>query len=912
MEAGSFLERIVRAAARRPALILSAVIVLGLGGALLASGLDPATDTDTVADTGSDAFEATERQREAFGGDAVVVLVRENLGNLLLATPEEGEETPDLARLFGLEGCLSGNVPEGVTPPGGADGPCGQIADAGLVKVVYGPATFINASVEQIGKEFLRKQTEAVAKSKRAGAAAREIARQRGLPPAEQRKAAKDAEEIAALTLVRETYQIALTYGLRDVPKFGDPRFTSTLVFDDQRGANTPKARFASLFPNPEAALVGVRLKPNLSAADRERAIDLVRAAVAMPEWKLRDGSYTVTGLPAVAKDVGREITDATIQLLLAALVAMAIVLLLVFRGRPRLLPLATALLAAAITFGGMALVGASLTLASVAVVPVLIGLAVDYAIQFQSRIEEVRREGTLSPGEAAARAARVGGPTIATATLATAVGFLALLLSPVPMVRGFGLALVIGIWVALACTLTAGTALYVLANRAPAPAPQRRRPVAALVAAWNGAVDLVLAAWDRVVLLLAPVGRALRSVLTPIGRGARRAGRGTLELATSRPLQLLLVAGAFAIVGWVASTQTSVDSDIQELLPADLPALQDLAALQSETGVAGEVGVLVEGDDLATPATIAWMRDLRARALRRYGYSADTGCGEAAICPATSLPDLYRTSASMRDRKSVRAVVDAVPPYFRSAVVRLPQWDRASLAFGIRLMPLDKQHEVIEWIRSQLDDAPPGVRAEVTGLPALTADANDALGSPLRRTLMMLAALVAVALALLLVLRSPRRALVPLVPIVLATGWSALMVWITNIPLNPMSAALGALVIAVATEFSVLLSGRYRQEREAGLDPHAALRRTYSSTGVAVLASGITAIVGFGVLVLSDIRMLSEFGFVTVVDLGVSLVGVLVVLPAVLLLAEGGRRTSAAPGGLWGRARRRLRPRPA
>ena len=39
--------------------------------------------------------------------------------------------------------------------------------------------------------------------------------------------------------------------------------------------------------------------------------------------------------------------------------------------------------------------------------------------------------------------------------------------------------------------------------------------------------------------------------------------------------------------------------------------------------------------------------------------------------------------------------------------------------------------------------------------------------------------------------------------------------------------------------------------------------------------------------LVVSDIRMLRDFGFVTVIDLTVALLGVLVVLPAVLVLAE-------------------------
>jgi hypothetical protein len=121
----------------------------------------------------------------------------------------------------------------------------------------------------------------------------------------------------------------------------------------------------------------------------------------------------------------------------------------------------------------------------------------------------------------------------------------------------------------------------------------------------------------------------------------------------------------------------------------------------------------------------------------------------------------------------------------------------------------------------------------------------------------------------------------------VLATGWSSLILFALRIPLNPMSVTLGALVIAISTEFSVLLAERYRQEREAGHEPGEALARTYDSTGAAVLASGVTAIAGFAVLVVSDIRMLRDFGFVTVVDLSVSLLGVLLVLPSVLLLAE-------------------------
>ena len=105
--------------------------------------------------------------------------------------------------------------------------------------------------------------------------------------------------------------------------------------------------------------------------------------------------------------------------------------------------------------------------MASIAVLPILIGLAVDYAIQFQSRIAEARRagggRGRRGPG---GRSRGRNAATIAIAALATGTGFLVLLLSPVPMVRGFGLLLVVGIAVALACALTAGPAAIVLFDR--------------------------------------------------------------------------------------------------------------------------------------------------------------------------------------------------------------------------------------------------------------------------------------------------------------------------------------------------------------------------------------------------------------------------------------------------------------
>ncbi len=186
-----------------------------------------------------------------------------------------------------------------------------------------------------------------------------------------------------------------------------------------------------------------------------------------MPENGAR---YVVTGVPVVVEGLADEVRGAISLLLVAAVLVMAGTLALVFRTRLRLLPLALGLAAVAMTFGALSLVGGDLTMATIAALPVLLGLAVDYAIQFQARHDEVRRRERLGAAEAAPRAAAAGGPTIATAGIATAVGFLVLLLSPVPMVRGFGALTVVGIVLALLCALTAGFAALVRFEGRSAP----------------------------------------------------------------------------------------------------------------------------------------------------------------------------------------------------------------------------------------------------------------------------------------------------------------------------------------------------------------------------------------------------------------------------------------------------------
>jgi uncharacterized protein len=866
----------------RPAPVIAIAALLAIMGAVGAGSLKPNGEAETLVDRGSETFQQTEEFKGKFGDDAVVVLVRGDLQNLVL--------TSNLGKILILEGCLAGTATEaqlarGIATPEA----CGEIAERRPARVVYGPGTFMSTFAEQINRQVQQQGQAALTEARAAAQAALRQARQQGLSAA-QAQAAAEAAQQGVFDRYRQLFgTIGLRYGSALLnASIDNPTFVSSIVFDQRIGGGTPKSKFSYLFPSSDSALISVRLRPELTEEERGEAIDLIREAVSDEAFALRGGSYLVSGVPVVVDGLTKEIQSEIVVLLVAALAVMAIVLALVFPPPLRLLPLLIALAASGVAFGILALFGGDLTMASIAGLPVLIGLAVDYAIQLQARFNEFRANGS-SPARAAAEAAAAGGPVIATACVASAAGFLVLLLSPIPMVRSFGILLVVGVLIAFAFALTAGLALLSLTGERDG----ERRPLG-----------------QRVPPRLARLRPRLPRRLAGARVRTDALGQRALAHSIAIPGKVLVAATVLALAGWIAGTRTEIVSDLRELVPRDLPELREVDALQEETGVSGQVDVSVTADDLTSPEVVAWMGDFRQRVLALGGFDGEfPSCldDEAQLCPAISLPDLFSSSSGPPDQERIQSVLSLLPPYFAQAVVQVDPatgaiGNTAVLSFGIKVMPFDEQKELIDQIRGQIDPGgeigppPEGVDVQVVGLPVLVADANAALAS--NRYLLTVAGLLAVALALLVIHRSARRALIPLVPVVLAPGWSALILEAADVPLNPMSATLGALVIAIATEFSVLLSARYHAERETGASVGEALRLTYSRTGAAVIASGLTAIAGFAVLALAAplqlivggdaIRMLTEFGLVAVVDLVVALAGVLLVLPAVLVWAEG------------------------
>src|SRR5260221_6376103 len=316
---------------------------------------------------------------------------------------------------------------------------------------------------------------------------------------------------------------------------------------------------------------------------------------------------------------------------------------------------------------------------------------------------------------EAARAAAASGGPTIGAACLATAAGFLALQLSPTPMVRSFALLLLIGIGIAFLPALTAGFAALSL----------RRNGIGGNRSSggwrWGGG----------------PPRRGGASSAEHRGGGRTdrtRPPERLLSLALSRPRLVLGVGLALALVGWGVGTQIETVSDIRSLAPQSLPAVRSLTELQNATGVSGELDVSVTAPNLADPATIEWMAAFKQRVLRSNGFRGENpSCLDADVCPGPALSDFLTRGGGELTSGGIRETLSALSSYDLRQVAPIdPRTGRighaALLSFGIRAQSLEDQQALIDRVRAEIGKpgSPGGPTARVTvhlaGLPVIAA----------------------------------------------------------------------------------------------------------------------------------------------------------------------------------------------
>ena len=234
-------------------------------------------------------------------------------------------------------------------------------------------------------------------------------------------------------------------------PSLDNPLFVASVLYDTEGAVSPPMQPF---IPDDEHVLIIVTPKGNLGDEEAlQAAKDIEDFFSAHP---LAEVDTTIVADTKLVDAISTSLGTNMVMLLVMVVLVMILILVLLFRVRWRLLSLLMVGVSALWTFGLMGYASVPLTMATMAVLPILVGLGIDYSIQFHNRYQE---EVTRSKSVAVAMVTSLSRmfPAVGIALLATIIGFITLYISEVPMIQDFGMILAIGI------ILSYVTALFLL-----------------------------------------------------------------------------------------------------------------------------------------------------------------------------------------------------------------------------------------------------------------------------------------------------------------------------------------------------------------------------------------------------------------------------------------------------------------
>jgi hydrophobe/amphiphile efflux-3 (HAE3) family protein len=588
---------------------------------------------------------------------------------------------------------------------------------------------------------------------------------------------------------------------------------------------------------NARNAQMITRLAGNASIEAEGSAATAVQEATAATS--IEGFTLLATGAPVLLKDINDYLRGGMLTLGGIALVVMLVVLAATFRVRTRLLPLLVTVIAIVWIFGLLGFVGFDLSLVTIAGLPILIGMGIDFAIQVHNRVEEELAVG--SADDPFGTTARWLGPPLVVAVVAAVIAFVSMQVSEVPMVRDFGVMLAVGIVLLLVAGVV--ITIAVLGGR------ERRRP--------SPRHDFGDAPTERAVAWL-----------------------GSLPQVTVIPL--VIAAVALFGFGLVAEDAFEIESDPRRWVDQDSAVIADLETLESETGSTSELGVYIQADDVLTQPMVDFATQLGVDGLAESNGRLITA--SSIYMTTYLLTDVPGAAPVIPSAENVVATLAQAPPDIAKSVIA-DDGGAANLIFRVGPGSLADLKTLVDGIEGALVTdltPPPGASATPSGLAVVGVGLLENVEA--NRALLTYVALGVVALWLLVRYRSVARMLVALVPVIMAVGTSSLVVAVAGFKLSPLTTISGPLVIATCTEFASLILARYLEERRRGLSPKEASDTASARTGKAFVTSALTTVGGFAVLMFSSLPLLRDFGAIVALNVAVALLAALVVQPPVLV----------------------------
>jgi predicted RND superfamily exporter protein len=322
------------------------------------------------------------------------------------------------------------------------------------------------------------------------------------------------------------------------------------------------------------------------------------------------------------------------------------------------------------------------------------------------------------------------------------------------------------------------------------------------------------------------------------------------------------------------------LQTDPVEWVDQSSEVIHDLDTIEREVGSSSELGMYVQADDVFSEGAVQFVHDFAYEQLDEHDVLLTAS---SIVTTVSFLMEVPGASIVPPTGDEVRAAYDVAPPDIQRFTANV---DERALNLIFRTGPssLERRAEVVNEIRGTVDP-PDGVRATPSGLAVVGVGLLENLEA--NRVLLTYLAIAFVFAFLTVRLRSVVRALLSLVPVLIAVGLASLVAWGFSLKLSPMTAVGGPLVVAACTEFTSLILLRFVEERGRGLDPKEAVDVAAARTGRAFIVSALTAIAGVAVIATSSLPLLRDFGIIVAMNVTVALLSALVFLPPMLVWAD-------------------------
>jgi hydrophobe/amphiphile efflux-3 (HAE3) family protein len=606
-----------------------------------------------------------------------------------------------------------------------------------------------------------------------------------------------------------------------------------TLLYSDS--GKLPKAMAQLLPKNGKYILIQMPTTAKASMNDYQACYSDIQDALKKSGLKNSDYTVKIGGQPALFGTVGKQMMRSMGIMLAAAVIVMMVILLALFPVRRRLLPLVVVLFGIVWTFGLMGWLGINLTMATMATLPILIGLGTDFGVQFLNRYEEEFHKQT-DLATVTDQAARTTGPAVGTAVVVMIMSFLTMHLSKAPMMKDFGTTLALGVAISFVVEF-----LLMFA---------------------------ILALFDKKAVLTTATTLVKPSRLS---RVLQRYARWVMKHAVIIVIIGAIVGGA----GFFFEEKINIETDMTTMVPQDMAALKANKELIKIVGSQTRVTYMVQADDVRDTDVVNYMKSFGKQEQGRY---SDEITGVSSL--ATTLKT---TKADLSSQAAINQAVKHLPNVMRQQVVTKDH-KAATITFTFD-KDLDSAQglKLMNKISQDAKNPPKGVKMSVVGNKAesLQGVANTSAN----HGLIIAAGLAIIFIVLLVVYRRPKKAIYPLLPIAIVLGLSPLTLYILGISYNPLTIALSSLVLGIGTEFTILVLERFSEEQRSGSSVATDLETAIGSVGQAITVSGLTVVGAFFTLLFVNFPILQSFGLITVLDTAYSLLVTLTIMPAVIYL---------------------------